>query len=54
MALTKWKVTRIAGEPEEIEAADCMLKDGWFYFTDGSGIVTQIRSDDVKRVDRVR
>jgi hypothetical protein len=53
MALLKFKITRGQDEPEEIEAADVVLRDGWFYFGDGDGLVAQIRSDGVERLDRI-
>ena len=53
MAQPKFRITHVEGTVEEITAHDVSLRDNWFYFEDGAGLVAQIRSSDVVRIDRM-
>jgi hypothetical protein len=35
-----------------VTAAGHVVQDSWVIFTDGDGIVHQVRADDVKRITR--
>jgi hypothetical protein len=55
MASQKFKIVYLSSGTEEIIEAGHRpeREDEWFIFADGSGLILQIRAEDVKRIERV-
>jgi len=53
MALRKWRVAKFNEPPEEIAAADFGPRGDFTVFLDGGGVVAQIRTVDIDRIDRI-
>jgi hypothetical protein len=54
VALVKYRVTYILEGAVEVIEAGSVSDDGtWTVFADGNGIKTQIRTAEIKRIDRI-
>lgn len=54
MALSTYKITFQDDNVEDIEYARQDVHGDWMSFSDGEGLVLQVRAADVKRIERKR